>query len=208
MEKQTDKYGKASRQVEDIMSDFPDVPFYQVQTRTASDGGVKDIIRTYKNQAFDLDYVKIRGEQSSVIMDGMKTVMCSPQLLCMNEQLKQNEFALVKDLLHMSMPLYQDLYGDNKTGLFAVPSMIENDKQYSFGISAIIKWEDGEIQYLNTLIMDEIGFVEETDPGRPWFMVKGIMEQKDMPEELKTLFTQVNEEQQNDISELSEYIHY
>lgn len=50
MEEQTDKYGKASRQVEDIMSDFSDVPFYQVQTRTATDEGVKGIIRTYKNK--------------------------------------------------------------------------------------------------------------------------------------------------------------
>lgn len=192
---------------QDIMSKYPDVPFYQLQTRTATDH--KDIIETHKNKAFDLDYVKTRGVQSTVIMDSMKTVMQSTQLASMNKELRKGEFSLVKDLMNMMLPLYRDLYKDNETGLFAVPAIIENDdKQYSFGISAIVKWSDGDIQYLNTLIMDEIGFVEETDPGVPWFLIDGVLEQKDMPEELKDLFHQINEEQQNDIRDHNEYIQY
>lgn len=50
--------------------------FIRCRQQTATDEEVKDIIRTYKNKVFALDY-----EQSCVIMDGMKTVVCSPQLL-------------------------------------------------------------------------------------------------------------------------------
>lgn len=192
---------------QEIMSKYPDVPFYQIQTRTATDN--KDIIQTHKNKAFDLDYVKTRGVQSTVIMDSMKTIMHSTQLASMNKELRKGKFTLVKDLMNMMLPLYRDLYKDNETGLFAVPAIIENDdKQYRFGISAIVKWADGDIQYLNTLIMDEIGFVEETDPGVPWFLIDGVLEQKDMPDELKLLFHQINEEQQNDIRNHNEYIQY
>lgn len=192
---------------QDIMSNYRDVPFYQLQTRTATDH--KDIIQTHKNEAFDLDYVKTRGVQSTVIMDSMKTVMQSTQLASMNKELRKGEFMLVKDLMNMMLPLYRDLYKDNETGLFAVPAIIENDdKQYRFGISAIVKWADEEIQYLSTLIMDEIGFVEETDPGVPWFLIDGVLEQKNMPDELKILFHQINEEQQNDIRDHNEYIQY
>ena len=187
-----------------VMNKYPDVAFYQIQMR-----GDKDITRVCRNPAFDLDYVKMRGEQATVILDSMKTIMNSEHLSCMNEELRKNDFALVKELMHLILPLYQDLYQENQTGLFAAPAILENDdQQYSFGISAIIKWEDGELQYLNTLIMDEMGFVEETDPGIPWFLVEGVMEQKDMPEELKTLFIQINEDQQCDISRQKECIYY
>ena len=187
-----------------VMNKYPDVAFYQIQMR-----GDRDIIRICRNSAFDLDYVKTRGEQASVIMDSMKTLMNSEHLSCMNKGLRKNNFALVKELMHLILPLYRNLYQDNQTGPFAVPAILENDdKQYSFGISAIIKWDDGELQYLNTLIMDEMGFVEENEPGLPWFLVEGVTEQKDMPEELKTLFIQINEDQQGDISQQKECIHY
>lgn len=190
---------------QEIMNKYPDVPFYQIQLKTATDH--KDIIQTHKNKAFDFEYVKTRGNQSTVIMDSMKTIMHSTQLASMNKELRKGEFSLVKDLMNMMLPLYRDLYQDNETGLFAVPSIIENDdRQYSFGISAIVKWADGDIQYLNTLIMDEIGFVEETDPGVPWLLIDGVLEQKDMPEELKELFHQINVEHQNDITVCNEYI--
>lgn len=205
MEGRNEEYDIEKEQ--EIMSKYPDVPFYQIQTRTATDN--KDIIQTHKNKAFDLDYVKTRGVQSTVIMDSMKTIMHSTQLASMNKELRKGKFTLVKDLMNMMLPLYRDLYKDNGTGLFAVPAIIENDdKQYRFGISAIVKWADGDIQYLNTLIMDEIGFVEETDPGVPWFLIDGVLEQKDMPDELKLLFHQINEEQQNDIRNHNEYIQY
>lgn len=170
---------------------------------------MKEIIQTHENNAFDLEYVKTRGIQSTVFMDSMKTVMNSTQLACMNKELKKGEFLLVQDLMNMLLPLYKNLYKDMNVGLFAVPSIIENEgKQYNFGVSAIVKWEDGEIQYLNTLIMDEIGFIEKTDPGKSWFLVDGVMEQKNMPEELKTLFDQINASEQNEFSEHDEYIHY
>lgn len=191
------------------MSKYPTVPFYQIQMRIGTDEGDKDVIRTCRNPAFNSDYARIRGNQSTVFMDSMKTVMNSTQLACMNKELKKGEFLLVKDLMNMLLPLYKNLYKDMNVGLFAVPSIIENEgQQYNFGVSAIIKWEDGEIQYLNTLIMDEIGFIEETDSGKSWFLVDGVMEQKNMPEELKTLFDQVNASEQNDFLEHDEYIHY
>ena len=56
--------------------------------------------------------------------------------------------------------------------------------------------------------MDEIGFIEETEPGKSWFLIDGVMEQKNMPEELKTLFDQINEVEQNEFSEHDEYIYY
>lgn len=193
----------------DIMQEYPGVPFYQTLTRVQEGKRLKEIIQTHENNAFDLEYVKTRGIQSTVFMDSMKTVMNSIQLAYMNKELRKGEFLLVKDLMNMLLPLYKNLYKDMNVGLFAVPSIIENEgQQYSFGVSAIIKWEDGEIQYLNTLIMDEIGFIEETDPGIPWFLVDGVMEQKNMPEELKTLFDQINASEQNEFSEHDEYIHY
>lgn len=192
-----------------VMNDYPDVPFYQIQTSIRDDKHIMNKVKVFKNDVFDPEYVKVRGNQSICLLDGIKALVYGKKLTSMNEELRKGEYTSVKELLHMILPLYQTLYKEQTSGLFAVPSIIENDnEQYRFGVSAIIKYHDEEIHYLNTLIMDEIGFVEECDPGISWFMAEGVMEQADMPEELKKLFIQMNKEQQDRISEFDEFIQY
>lgn len=188
-----DKVDKHDKNMQEIMKSYPDVPFYLYQPIFETSDYEVTKIHTHVNPDFDTDYIKVRGNQSAVILDGIKTIMHSRKLQYLNDELREGNFTQLKQLLLEIRPLYEKLYEESTQGLFAVPVLIEHQDCWKFGVSVILRYEGEDVQFLNTLAMENDGFVETESSGRIWFMMDGIEEQDQMPPEIKELVEELKE---------------